>query len=440
MLLRGFEESVGALVFDADSRWVLAGTRGGMARRWMLDAGSASSEPVFVRSTGDRVLAAAFSTDGQRLVTIGSDRHVARWWQVQSGEPAGPPITLHLAEDRVITLGIAADGSLLAANFGDDGDGHLSIVEPGADQAQAIRLRGGGRGSASSTAFSTNGRWLATKGHDGRSVRVWELNSKTRKARLRVLRGHKGDVEALVFSRQGWLASGGRDTHIRLWDLNQEDPAARPLVLGEQVGTVSSLSFSPDGQWLASASHHGQVRIWNRGSNAEASQPIVLDGPDDLIQTIRFSTDNRWLAAGYSEGTARLWEIQPHGARPEPIIFRGHDDAVFLEFSPDSHWLATTDLIGTIRVWNLTTDRPSSEPRLLVGESLISAELIFSPDGTLLATLAERGVELWHLSTGALLDLAGATVGRNLSPNEWQQHFSGDAYRPTFPHLPIAAD
>ena len=31
---------------------------------------------------------------------------------------------------------------------------------------------------------------------------------------------------------------------------------------------------------------------------------------------------------------------------------------------------------------------------------------------------------------------AGATAGRNLSAEEWEQYFPGQPYRPTFDHLP----
>jgi hypothetical protein len=38
-----------------------------------------------------------------------------------------------------------------------------------------------------------------------------------------------------------------------------------------------------------------------------------------------------------------------------------------------------------------------------------------------------------------LLDLAGISVGRNLSYEEWQLYFPGEQYRKTFPDLPAAA-
>jgi len=37
------------------------------------------------------VLGAAFSGDGQRLVTVGEDA-AARVWKVDNGEPAAPPL------------------------------------------------------------------------------------------------------------------------------------------------------------------------------------------------------------------------------------------------------------------------------------------------------------------------------------------------------------
>ncbi len=68
-----------------------------------------------------------------------------------------------------------------------------------------------------------------------------------------------------------------------------------------------------------------------------------------------------------------------------------------VDFSPDSRYIAAGHTTGQIRIWDV--DR-GSELKNLTGHSLTIASLVFSPDGSLLASSDERyGVKLWNTET-----------------------------------------
>ena len=72
-----------------------------------------------------------------------------------------------------------------------------------------------------------------------------------------VLRGHEGEILALVISPQGRLVTGSWDRTVREWDLNQA--GAHPLVLRGQDKTIDFLAVASDGQ-LVAVSREGKCK------------------------------------------------------------------------------------------------------------------------------------------------------------------------------------
>ena len=82
----------------------------------------------------------------------------------------------------------------------------------------------------SAIAISPGGRYCASEGADG-SVILWDVRVGKQ---IRTLKGHRGNVKALLFSPDGKrLASGSDDTTILLWDFERFDlvdpPKGKPV-------------------------------------------------------------------------------------------------------------------------------------------------------------------------------------------------------------------
>jgi WD40 repeat protein len=80
------------------------------------------------------------------------------------------------------------------------------------------------------------------------AIVLWDLETGNR---LQTFRGHKENVESVVFSSVGEsLASASRDCTMKLWD-TETGECLRTLESHNHY--VHSIIFAPAGDWLASA-------------------------------------------------------------------------------------------------------------------------------------------------------------------------------------------
>ncbi|WP_284616722.1 WD40 repeat domain-containing protein [Aquabacterium humicola] len=196
-----------------------------------------------------RARSVAYSPDGDRIASIGSD-NVLKVWDGRSGE-------------------------LLAQ----------SVQLP----AQATRL-----------AFSATGYRIAVGLQDGDLLLY---DSRTAARIGRPLSGHSAAVSALAFHEER-LASADSRGNVLIRTVR--GPTQPSLPLAGHVGRVNALAFSPDGLMLASGGEDSTVRLWN--SRSGESVGIPLKGHVSL--SLAFGKDGVIASAG-RDRTVRLWPVFP---------------------------------------------------------------------------------------------------------------------------------
>jgi cytochrome c len=291
----------------------------------------------------------------------------------------------------------------------------LFPLGPGAAQAQ---LRGHG-GPVRALAVSADGKSAASGSFDTTIIR-WSLVAD---AAEQVLRFHEGAVNAVVFLRDGGLASAGEDRRIAIWAPGSDRPVR---ILEGHEAPIVGLAVSPDGTELASASWDRTVRVWPLSSG----QPRVLSGHLDNVNGVAFLPDGSVVSVSYDQ-TLRIWPVGDAAplvvAMPCPlnsvaiaydgdIVTAGANGKAYflggvvggvaaqstpiiaLAVSPDGKLIAAAGIRGSVAI----LDRSSRAVlRTLVGPGLPVWSVAFLPDSeTLLTGGADRVIRRWNALTG----------------------------------------
>jgi WD40 repeat protein/DNA-binding SARP family transcriptional activator len=399
----------------------------------------------------DGVNEVAFSPDGTRLVTAGSDS-TAKMWDLEASAAAGSGeelFTLYGHSGFVYAVDFSPDGTRVASASTDG----TAKVWDGATGRELLTLVGHGA-PIPNVAFSSDGKRLITGGADG-TAKVWDITPEGSREWL-TLGGHTDLVFGIDYDPEGKrLASSSWDGTAKVWDTGSGQEL---LTLAGHADRLASIAFSPEGTRLATASYDGTAKVWDSRSGEEL---LTLEGHTNRIFGIAYSPDGTRLATASQDGTAKVWDVSaageelftladPNGSALWRIAFSpdgtrlatateegiariwdvsatssgrllhtlaGHTDRVVgLAFSPDGARLATASFDATVRVWDLDVS-DGKELATLSGHNAAVWDVAFSPDGTLLATSSFDGVaRLWDVST--VLDVAMEGTGSTVSGQE----------------------
>jgi len=259
-------KSINGLAVSPDGKYVAAASDAGV-RVWELSTGTVRTSFTEAGTMGS----VAFSRDGKRIVSLGSDFNMthAHVFDVASGARVGKP-------------------------FSTEGDFPYACLD---EHGERVLIAHYGAPS---------------------SARIWHVA--TSKAASPPL-VHNDYVVGARFLDDGYMLTISSDGTGRIWDPKKVG-SSPPRAAFVHEATLSTAATSADGWWVVTASSGGAIRMWNRRTGLRLPLKVNGDGPDRDVQGGNLSPDGQYAVSitrqaakvvSMSTGVTRVFSLDPQG-------------------------------------------------------------------------------------------------------------------------------
>jgi len=240
--------------------------------------------------------------------------------------------------------------------------------------------------SRPTVALSADGETLAWALEDN-SIQLIRLSNQ---GVIYTVKVHSGPISKLRFSPDGvHLFSASHDGWVK--ELKSDGKLVNEFQPGG--GEILGIGISADGTTIATIPFDGPVRLWDTTNYQMVAELGGTGGYD--TSDVAFSSNGQFVAADLATSLA-VWDTTE-----QTLLWDGVNSMAFA-FSPDGSILAYSDISENN---DLILGSPDGKQRFntLSGHQGPVWELIFSPDGQLLASTDGIELRIWRVEDGELL-------------------------------------
>ncbi|WP_258101638.1 WD40 repeat domain-containing protein [Marinoscillum pacificum] len=288
------------------------------------------------------VRSVAFSQDGDRMYSAGSDGRLLMW-DMSNEKRTYKEIYNQSQVNRVVN--ISPNERYLALGTSDN---HIIVVDLKNLESVPKKIEGHLGGTIFDLVFLDDNETFISTGADNRIL----LHSMSQTAPKLITQARAMSLALSPDNKT--LAAGTDEGEVLIFDLESEDFNVRTIYRrsNDEVNPVHGLDFSHSGNFLAFGDENGDVYIWDL-VNKKKWGP-TLSGFTSAITDVVFSPDDNLLVATSRDKTARMWNVTSTNIYDLPTIFDEHDDWVWsADFDPDGSRFVTGSKDGIIRVFDV---------------------------------------------------------------------------------------
>ena len=257
------------------------------------------------------------------------------------------------------------------------------------------------KGYALSVGWAMNDAIAA--GYSNGQVALWE-KSQTGYEYQALKASHTKPVYGLAVSNNGaTLATGAVDHRVKVWDVAEKMQAHNLPELHNKP--VYGVAFSPDGRYLATGSGDTYLVVYDIVEMKKKAKEAF--GQDEywhfavrnkILNCVAWSPEGHTIAVGLSNHSVVLLPVTKNGQVSKGPTLKGHADSVSaVVFSPDGTWLASAGYDRRVVIWDVVTGQVKQQ-RIVEHEEPIQC-LAVHPAGKVLATGSWDGsIRLWKRS------------------------------------------
>jgi WD40 repeat protein len=299
LTIRVAEKSgVSVLTYTRDDRFLATSAADHLIRLWNAGAKEAASEerPRTLSGHTGRIRMVFPGSTPETLISIADDQTV-KTWNATSGRLLRS-LPLHFGKEvHRLAIGPGRD-TLLATSRNNQvtlwNYVNGQVIQSFRTTKDAVVL---------SLAFSPDARFLAV-GTNGGVIQLRDAQTGTVTRTL-----DAGGAPHSLGASLTHVAAGLGDGSLKIWPL---DPHAPMRIIKGHRGSVNALVFDGRGDQLTSASADGTLKVWDVGSG---SLVCSHEGHVGEVLSVALSVNGQKMASGGADGTARVWTMPPSRAR-----------------------------------------------------------------------------------------------------------------------------